>query len=301
MGRCNKSEVRIMSEAMTADIVELNNDGDLIDERDVEHLGRFVKVSNQFVRAYLPSKNVWEIRVITAVASLVSSSDEDFHTYRIPLSYISKSLQQTMSRNYREIRKSINEIVKLTITIVNEEAYKVYSIFSMCGIEKKTNTLIAQFHPDLKPFFLNLQREFTVYHTKDIMELRSVYQQKLYMLLKSWYGLNEYTITLEELHKYLDTPKSLRDSYGNFKKRVLIPTQKNLSEVTMIKFSFVEIKKGKGLPVVKIKFLFKEKEKNDSLREMLECKKNRSKCFDDYAGEKCDLCVLYKMKENIKK
>jgi plasmid replication initiation protein len=223
-----------------------------MDEVQVKRrLGTIIKVSNDLARAHWATESVWEIRIVSAVASLVSEKDEDFHTYSIPMSVLGKDF--TLGRNYDDIRKAVHRLIKKDVEIKGEgNDFRVYSIFAMCGLEK--GNLIAGFHPDLKPLFLNLKKRFTMYAARDIMTLPSSYSQKMFMLLKSWAGLPEITIDIEKLHVLLDTPASLLKNFKDFRRRVLEQAQKDITEKTSFFFQWEPVKKQRA--VTAIHFIF---------------------------------------------
>ncbi len=261
----------------------------------VSKIGSIIKISNDLARAYWPTKGVWEFRLITALAALVKSTDEDFHTYKIPLSELGASF--SFSRNYSDIKNAIETLIgkALKISTKSSKDFVYYNIFSVCGIQD--GCFIARFTPELKPFFLNLQREYTLYHSLDIMKLPSSYDQKFFVLLKSWSGRPNVTISLSELHVYLDTTPSLRKTYGNFKQRVLIPCHRHICDYTQIHYDFEEILHGRS--VYAIKFIFKNTKNNEKtgylndsiFQEMLTCKKENPRCFESQGAEKCAYCL----------
>lgn len=212
------------------------------------------RMSNDLARAYWPTRSVWEMRIVTAVAALVDSRDSDFKTYRIPISELCGD--KNMRRNYSEVKDAAEMLMHRTVRMIGPNGnFRIYTIFAVCGIED--GDVIAGFHPDLKPMFLNLQRRYTLYRAADMSSLRSAYSQKLFLLLKSWRFLREVTVAVRELHAHLFVPDSLRKNYGNFKKRVLIPCHKNICECTDIKYSWEEVKDGKSINC--IKFIFEKK------------------------------------------
>ena len=105
---------------------------------------------------------------------------------------------------------------------------------------------------------LELKANFTRYYLKNVIKLKCSYSFRIYEFLKQVQGYkNELIIDVMELkikmqldNKYLD--------YFMFKKRVLIPAQKDINARTDIYFTFEEIKQGKK--VLSIRFLFNSQE-----------------------------------------
>jgi len=263
------------------------------DVRTKKRLGTIVKVSNDLARAHWSTESVWEIRIVSAVASLVQESDEDFHTYRIPLTVLGRDF--TLGRNYEDIRKAVHRLVKKDVEVKGEGTnFRVYSIFAMCGLEN--GDVVAGFHPDLKPLFLNLKERFTLYQAKEIMVLPSTYSQKMFMLLKSWGARQDITIPIETLHHTLDTPESLRKNFKDFRRRVLEPAYKEINTATSLHYEWEPVKSARA--VAAIRFIFnpqmamesasKRKTPDEELKELQE-KSNH--CYEKLQRTKQE-CIL---------
>jgi plasmid replication initiation protein len=251
-------------------------------------LGTIVKVSNDLARAHWSTENVWEIRVVSAVASLVQDSDEEFHTYSIPLASLGRDF--TLGRNYEDIRKAIHRLVKKDVEVKGEgKNFRVYSIFAMCGVED--GELIAGFHPDLKPLFLDLKERFTLYQAKEIMKLPSIYSQKMFMLLKSWVGRTDVTISIVELRNLLNVPDSFRKNFKDFRRRVLEQSHEDINKLTSLHFEWKAVKNGRS--VTAIHFIFSDIAKilSTSLadEEITTLQAKSSKCFEKLQrmGKEC--------------
>jgi plasmid replication initiation protein len=246
-------------------------------EKVKKRLGTIVKVSNDLARAHWSTESIWEIRVVSAIASLVQDSDKEFHTYRLPLAI----LGQEIGRHYEDIRNAIHTLVKKAVEIKGDgNDFLVYSLFSVCGVEQ--GELVARFDPDLKPLFLNLKEQFTLYKASEIMTLPSIYSQKMFMLLKSWKGRSEVTINIDELHKLLDVPESFKKNFKDFRRRVLEQSHEDINALTSLRFDWKSVKSGRA--VASIQFIFQEeviettKRTGDEKIWDLQAKSN--KCFE---------------------
>lgn len=220
--------------------------------------GEVVKKSNAIARAQWQPQSVWEPRIVALVASKVRTDDEDFFTYKIPVSELTGVSDENLRGNqYREIAQSIAHLGKATIRIQgnNPRNFRQYNIFSMCGYEN--GYLIARFDPDLKPHFLGLQEKFTEYNLMQFLLLPSTYSQRIFEYLKSWDDKPELEISLLEFHKMLNTPESYRKNFKELRRWVLEKSHKDISKHTNLYYEWEPIKKGRS--VEKIRFIFTKK------------------------------------------
>jgi plasmid replication initiation protein len=214
-----------------------------------------VKKSNALARSKWQSESLWEQRIVALVASKVHEADEDFFTYRIPVAELTGVSDANLSGfQYEEIKKSILRLGKAAIYVPgkNPRNFMQYTIFAKCGYED--GFIVAGFHPDLKPHYLQLKGKFTEFSLMQFMMLPSSYSQKMFEFIKSWSGLPEKTILVDELHDFLDSPDSLRNDFRQFRTRVLEKSYKDIHEKTTLRFKWEPVKKGKR--VESIRFIF---------------------------------------------
>lgn len=217
--------------------------------------GEIVKKSNAIARARWQPESIWEPRIVALVASKVRESDEDFQTYKIPVAELLGVSDENLSgKQYQDISRSIAHLGKATIRIEGTKPrnFRQYNIFAMCGYED--GYLIAGFHPDLKPHFLNLKAQFTAYNLFEYLTLPSAYSQRIFEFLKSWANAPEVVISVVELHELLNTPESFRKDFRQFRTRVLEKAHKDIQEKTSLRFEWEPVKVGRS--VEKIRFIF---------------------------------------------
>ena len=282
--------------------------------------GTIVKKSNAIARAQWQPQSIWEPRIVALVASKVRESDEDFQTYRIPVTELTGMSDEDLRGNqYRDIERSIAHLGKATIRIDGKKprSFRQYGIFSMCGYED--GCLIARFDPDLKPHFLNLKAQFTAYNLFEYLTLPSTYSQRIFEFLKSWANVPEVIISVVELNEMLNTPPSFRKDFKAFRIRVLEKSHKDIHEKTSLRFEWEPIKVGKS--VEKIRFIFgdrralSEKVKEDAkekkrqrladqrLLRAIDCakKKNGVCSAADNVRIVCRVCSEFKCCEEVRR
>ena len=85
---------------------------------------------------------------------------------------------------YRYIKKSALELNKQPIIIGDEIEGIALNWFSSVRYNSNRGTLLVDFHPDLKPYLLQLQGYFTQYENKNIQQFKCVHSLRFYEFLK---------------------------------------------------------------------------------------------------------------------
>jgi plasmid replication initiation protein len=115
---------------------------------------------------------------------------------------------------------------------------------------------------DMKPYLLNLKREFTQYKLSQIIKLSSVYAIKIYELLKKQEGLGKRTIFIDDLRKKLSIQDNHYKKINDLKLRVLEISKREINLKTDLKIDFEFIKTGRKVTAVQ----FDIKPKNEKTK-----------------------------------
>ncbi|MDE3841217.1 initiator RepB protein (plasmid) [Bacillus methanolicus] len=220
----------------------------------------FVTKSNMLIEANY-KLGVVEQKIILCLASNIRPTDSDFKTYTLPVKEFNKLLGLKGSPKYTELRKITKELMQKVFEVrINKKVIQV-AWLSYVAYNESEGTIDIRFDPFLRPYLLELKKEFTSYKLENVVKLKSSYAIRIYELLKQYEKLQERTFLLDDLRKMLGA-EDIYPAYGNFKQRVLVPAQKELKKKTDITFEIEEIKMGRR--VNKIKFLiFPTKKKNN--------------------------------------
>ena len=274
--------------------------------------GEIVKKSNALARAKWSVESVWEPRMVALVASMVRKDDEDFCTYRLPISEVVR--EKIDGRTYARVASVVDNIMGRVITIPDPKGWTKYTVFSKCRYIAGEGVLELGFHPDLKIHYLGLQKNFTKYSLLEFMMLPSIYSQRLFEVLKSWDDKPEKVIQLTDLHEMVGAPPSLRKKYPDFRRKVLEKAHKDIRKHTNLSFEWEPIKKGRK--VDSIRFVFstprkaqlEEKKKTETQTKQsqkmnklfikaVECWKSENCQFDE-KSKVCEVCRKHIPKGN---
>lgn len=210
-----------------------------------------VTKSNMLIEANY-KLGVVEQKIILCLASNISPDDSDFKTYTLPIKEFIKLLELKGKSKYTELRQTTKELMQKVFEVRVDKKVIQVSWLSYVAYNETEGTIDIRFDPFLRPYLLELKREFTSYKLENVVKLKSSYAIRIYELLKQYEKLQERTFLLKSLREMLGA-EDIYPAYGNFKQRVLVPAQKELKKKTDISFKIEEVKKGRK--VEKVKFL----------------------------------------------
>jgi len=219
---------------------------------------KLVTKSNLLIEANY-KLGVVEQKIILCLASNIQPTDSDFKTYILPIKEFSKLIGLKGTPKYTELRQITKELIQKAFEVRVDKKVIQVSWLSYVAYNESEGTIEIRFDPFLRPYLLELKREFTSYKLENVVKLKSSYAIRIYELLKQYERIQERTFSISTLRKMLGA-EDIYPAYGNFKQRVLVPAQKEIKKKTDISFKIEEIKTGRR--VTKVKFVIQSIKKN---------------------------------------
>lgn len=223
---------------------------------DEQELNYLVTKSNYFIMNNRYDLTMQEQRIIFKLASMIQPDDTEFHEYLIKTKDFMEFLDLKGQSGYSELKRITKGLISKVMEIPSEDG--IIRQFSwLSGATYYPNgTMELKFNSDLKPFMLELKKRFTTFELKNVIAMKCKYGPRIYEILKC----NEFKkqgyviIEVEELKKLLKLEQKYK-LYSDFKRKVIIPAQKDIFEMSDIDFDFEEIKENKK--VTHIKFIIR--------------------------------------------
>ena len=226
-----------------------------------------VTKSNYFIMNCNYDLSLEEQKLILTLASMVQPEDEEFKPYIFKISEFMKLLGVETQTKYTEIPKITKELMKKILEIQEGNTLLQVAWLSSARYEKGSGMVTLKFSPDLKPYMLQLKKNFTQYQLANILSMKSKYSPRIYEILKC----NEFRkqayieIEINDLRKLIKTD-IVYPKYNDFKRFVLERTKKELKKVSDISFDFEEIKTGRKVTSLKF-YINTNKTKNKAIEE----------------------------------
>lgn len=154
---------------------------------------------------------------------------------------------------FQQIGKAVERLASTTYTIYHSRRkYDIFPIFARISYDN--GVISAKLNPELKPYFLQLRREFSMRSLPEFRSLSSIYSQQIYRFLCSIRALDDTDVDIERLHFTTTAPESLKADFRKFRTRVLEPAEKEINSKTNLKFHWEPIRRGRK--VMAIRFIF---------------------------------------------
>ena len=220
-----------------------------------EDKSTIVKESNAIARAQLrpQAESVWEERIISQIVAFNRVDDTEFPETDFLLGRLFDGRKKISGREFLEIGKAVERLASTTYTIYHSRnKFEIYPIFARIAYDN--GIISACLNPKLKPYFLQLRREFSMRSLPEFRRLSSIYAQQIYRFLCSVRALEETEVEIERLHFTTTAPESLKADFRKFRTRVLEPAEKEINSKTNLKFRWEPIRQGRK--VVAVRFIF---------------------------------------------
>jgi plasmid replication initiation protein len=214
----------------------------------------YIKKSNKLIegRTRLTTN---EQKIILILASQIKKNDTDFRKYSFSYDQLNKVIGFG-SDNYTYLENLTKGLIGkvVEITELNEKGKKIKKQFawlSSAVYREGEGIVELGFSDEMRPYLLELGEQFKAYQLRNILALSSGHAIRLYELLKQYENIGYRMWELTEFKLDLGLKTDTYPVYYDFKRRVLLPAQKELKKSTDIKFTFEEIKTGRKITDLK--------------------------------------------------
>jgi hypothetical protein len=170
-----------------------------------------------------------ETDLVFALLTEINLEDKDFKRYSIT----KKQLEVKMGVKIKTDRlKSTAESLMSKVLKIekSEDNWELFTLFSYFGY--KNGVLSFCFDAVMKPYLLQL-KPFISADIRHLVQMKSEYSKRLYLMLKERQKFGTRKFDIEELKELFEVPKSL-NNYADFKRRVLLQAVRDINKFTDI-------------------------------------------------------------------
>lgn len=215
-------------------IIQPNNTMvDIVDISDeVERTNSFYACfRNDLINARQTS-TLREAKLLRIVISQVLQDATDFKTYKIKVKDLAKMLDLDPSSMYRDAKKLCEGLHKRVLYIENSkgEWEMLNWISHSCYKDSYIQISLSE---QLRPYLLQLERDFTKIQVREFVKFSSFYGLRIYECLKSewkrrYMKVTKFKFDIQRLRTLLDGENKLT-TFSHFKQRALIPAVESIN------------------------------------------------------------------------
>lgn len=185
-----------------------------------------------------------------------------------------KARELSSPEHYNELRKALDELENRKVRIEyfeDEEAvYFGSSLINKFKFKERSETLEVWVDNELYRFLLDLSLGYTLYQTKVVLSLTSIYAMRIYEILAKWRNKRQFYISIEDLRWLTDTQDKFERN-NDFKRKVLDIAKQQLdqSNITDLRFDYDEKKRGRKVVGFDI-YIYKTSKAHDTPKSKLQ-------------------------------
>lgn len=232
-----------------------------------DNKNHIIKKHNDLVNKARYSLSEDGIKLVSMLIAMINKDDERFQEYHIRVTDFTKLKGSSSKNDYETVHKIIKELLSCPVKIGNLQA----NFIASGEYKEGTATAVFEISQKLKPYLLELKKDFLEYDLKDILMLKSGYVIRLYeLIIQQWreykhYNKNSKSYTfdldIDELKTLFEIPNSYL--YKDIRVNIIDKAKQQFKEKTNITFDYKEYKIGRAVKQLKITVKENNKGSND--------------------------------------
>lgn len=196
-------------------------------------------------------------KLIRSAIMQVVKEDAELKPYIITIQELASLLGVTEANLYRDIEDITDDIIKNPVYIqertIKKERWIKIPWVSRCEYRSDYGVAI-KLNDELKPFLLNLKKQYTQYTLDSVLSMKSVYSIRLYELLQSKIMVQmlpqqgvDIEMDIQDIKESCDCNAKSYDVFANFRRRVIDVAVKEINEKTIYRISYTCVKDGRSV------------------------------------------------------
>ena len=262
--------------------------------------GELVFKANELIEAGYKI-TLQEQRLLAVMISMIHKDHKDFQIYKVDLNELAKIIGYKGRSFYREAVKITAKLESRVISIKDKDKDTLLQTSWISSAEyiNQKGLVELSFDPKLKPYLLALKERYTSFALLNILRLRSIYSTRIYELMKQYEKLKKRKFLLEDLRKILGLEENEYRLFGDFKRRILESSIKEINKTTDLFLEYETKKEGRKVVAITF-FINLRKEKEEESLPAPEIKdKTLHKKLTNYFGQTVTQATKYLEKYSV--
>jgi plasmid replication initiation protein len=225
-----------------------------IKEEEARCGGEIIVQHNKLIEARYRI-SLQEKRVVLWLLSQIKPTDNDFTLHRISIKDFCTIVGVSSNNMYAELQKVTKKLIGRVLTIRDPSKSLTLQVawLSVAAYWEKEGVIDLKIASELRPYLLELKKEFTIIKLPDLMGLSSIYAIRIYEILKQYEICGERTITVEELRLACGIELNKYKLYGHFKDKILEISKREINEKTDLLINYEEVKTSRKITSINFK------------------------------------------------
>ena len=235
----------------------------------LELRNKTVTKANDLIQKSRFNLSLQQQKIVLYLISQVTPFDEDFKLYEFSIAEFCRvcGIDDNNGKIYQDLKAAIKEIADKSLWVeIAEKRETLLRWIEKPYIDAGSGTIQIRLDSDMKPFLLHLKQNFTSYELLWTLHFKSKYTIRLYELVKSihFHDLADYQrrYSVNELKRLLGGERY--KEYRDFKRRVLVPSVKEINQYSDKDVAFEEIRRGRK--VIEVEFRVSSKNSLETAR-----------------------------------
>jgi plasmid replication initiation protein len=223
--------------------------------------GEMVAVmANQIARARHALKVQEQRLFLWLVGQVDPFEDKEFEPIRLSVAdYAALFGRADHGSIYQQMKEVTTGLLTKLIEIYfpDEKRRRHFQWLSQADYLEGEGVVLVELHKSLKPYLIELKKEFARIPLLEALQLRSRYSIAFYQMCCSWYGSQSrsWTLQVEELREWLRIEEGELVKVSHLKSRVIDQAKKELDAKSRISFKAEPFKTGRKITGWKFKVI----------------------------------------------
>lgn len=245
---------------------------------------RRVRKANDLIQKSHFNLTAQQQKMILYLIAQIKQTDKEFQEYTFSLSEFANVCGIAYEPNLSKLKDSIKKVADKSMFLKFGEEEKLIRWLDSVVINERKGELRIRFNEQLRPFLLELKKNYTEYTLLYPLYFKHKYTIRLYEWLKSiHYEKKEpysYKCQLEDLYRIMGA-EAYENRYSMFLERALKPACREINAVTDISIEIGEFRNYRGKPFA-IEFIIRPKNRQELRESEQKLTDGLSICFGQY-------------------
>ena len=213
-----------------------------------------VMKSNNFIFNAKFNLTLQQQKIMFFLVSQIDYNDTDFHedTFKIVDFCRICGIDTVGGASYKTLKESVKALADKSIWVTEPDGTeRLIRFLDEPALNKKTGLIKVQIARCMKPYLLQLKKNYTSFELLYTLRFAHKASPRLYELLKAHHFDNMkpyvYVVPIDDLRVLLNADTESYKKYKYFNSRVLAPALKEINEQTDLSISYKTRKSGKTI------------------------------------------------------